>query len=118
MGGIVDRHSDRTSYDEVSERPWWSDKRQRNDRKCAHHTTGHQQIEFGEARRQHDLRDMNKFLDWFRSHDPFDDNVPQLRSLASGLASSEGVASIVVKRRKSAVRYNEVLTVYLSEVQP
>ena len=33
---------------------------------------------------------MNKCLDWFRSHDPFDGNVPQLRSLASGLASSEG----------------------------
>ena len=33
---------------------------------------------------------MNKFLDWFRSHDPFDGNVPQLRSPASGLASSEG----------------------------
>ena len=33
---------------------------------------------------------MTKFLDWFRSHDPFDGNVPQLRSLASGLASSEG----------------------------
>ena len=38
---------------------------------------------------------MNKFLDWFRSHDPFDGNVPQLRSprlrsLASGFASSEG----------------------------
>ena len=33
---------------------------------------------------------MNKFIDWFRSHDPFDGNVPQLRSLASGLASSEG----------------------------
>ena len=32
---------------------------------------------------------MNKFLDWFRSHDPFDGNVPQLRSLTSGLASSE-----------------------------
>ena len=32
---------------------------------------------------------MNKFLDWFRSHDPFDGNVPKLRSLASGLASSE-----------------------------
>ena len=31
---------------------------------------------------------MNKFLDWFRSHDPFDGNVPQLRSPASGLASS------------------------------
>ena len=35
------------------------------------------------------MRDMNKFLDWFRSHDPFDGNDPQLRSLASGLASSE-----------------------------
>ena len=33
---------------------------------------------------------MNTFLDWFRSHDPFDGNVPQLRSLTSGLASSEG----------------------------
>ena len=33
---------------------------------------------------------MNKFLEWFGSHDPFDGNVPQLRSLASGLASSEG----------------------------
>ena len=55
-----------------------------------HHTTSHQHVEFGEARRQHDLRDMNKLIDCFRSHDPFDGNVPQLRSLASGLASSEG----------------------------
>ena len=35
MAGIVDRHSDRASYDEVSEKRWWSYKRQRNDRKCA-----------------------------------------------------------------------------------
>ena len=35
MGGIVDRHSDRASSDEVSEKPWWSYTRQRNDRKCA-----------------------------------------------------------------------------------
>ena len=34
-GGIVDRHSDRASTDEVSEKPWWSYKRQKNDRKCA-----------------------------------------------------------------------------------
>ena len=33
---------------------------------------------------------MNKCLDWFHSHDPFDGNIPQLRSLASGFASSEG----------------------------
>ena len=35
MGGIVDRQSDRASSDEVYEKPWWSYKRQRNDRKCA-----------------------------------------------------------------------------------
>ena len=38
----------------------------------------------------HDLRDLNKCFDWFGSHDPFDGNVPQLRSLSSGLAASEG----------------------------
>ena len=35
MGGIVDRHSDRASSDEVSGKPWWSYKRQRHDRKRA-----------------------------------------------------------------------------------
>ena len=35
MGGIVDRHSDRARSDEVSEKSWWSYKRQMNDRKCA-----------------------------------------------------------------------------------
>ena len=46
-------------------------------------------MEFGEASNLHDLRDMNTFIDWFGSHDPFDGNVPQLRSLSSGLAASE-----------------------------
>ena len=32
---------------------------------------------------------MNKFIDWFGSHDPFDGNVLQLRSLSSRLAASE-----------------------------
>ena len=35
MGGIVDRNSDRARTEEVSEKPWWYYKRQRNDRKCA-----------------------------------------------------------------------------------
>ena len=48
-----------------------------------------QHVEFGEARHLHDLRDMNKFIDLFGSHDSFDGNVPQLRSLSSGLAASE-----------------------------
>ena len=38
----------------------------------------------------HDLRDMNKFIDWFGSHDPFDGNVPQLFSLSSRLVACEG----------------------------
>ena len=35
MGEIVDRHSDWASSDKVSEKPWWSYKRQRHDWKCA-----------------------------------------------------------------------------------
>ena len=46
-------------------------------------------VEFGEARHLDDLRDLNKCFDWFGSHDPFDGNVPQLRSLSSRLAASE-----------------------------
>ena len=33
---------------------------------------------------------MNKFIDWFGSHGPFDGNVPRLRYLSSGLAAGEG----------------------------
>ena len=33
---------------------------------------------------------MNTFVDWFGSHDPTDGNVPQLRSLYSGLAATDG----------------------------
>ena len=47
-------------------------------------------MEFGEARHLHDLRDMNTCIDWFDSHDPFDCNVHQVRSVSSGLAASEG----------------------------
>ena len=47
-------------------------------------------MEFGEARHLHDLRDMNTCIDWFDSHDPFDGSVPQVRSVSSGLAATEG----------------------------
>ena len=47
-------------------------------------------MEFGEAIHQHDLQDMNTFIDWFGSHDPFDGNLPQLRSLSRRLAAGEG----------------------------
>ena len=47
-------------------------------------------MEFGEARHLHDLRDLNKCIDWLGSPDPFDGNVPQLRSPSNRLAASEG----------------------------
>ena len=47
-------------------------------------------MEFGEVWHLHDLRDMNKCIDWFGSRDQFDGNAPQLRSLSSGLAAIEG----------------------------
>ena len=56
-----------------------------------HYVTSKHYVEFGEARRQHDMRDMSKCIDWFRSHDPFNGNVPQVCSLASGLAASDAM---------------------------
>ena len=82
-----------------------------------HHVDSHQHVEFREARRLHELKDMNKCLDWFRLHDPSDGNVPQLPSLSSGLASSEGYGINLMKRRQMAVIYNDVLTVYMLDMQ-
>ena len=56
-----------------------------------HHSTSDQHVEFGTARREHDMRDMNKILDWLHTHDPFDRTQPKLRSLASGLAASDSI---------------------------
>ena len=53
------------------------------------HITSEQHIEFGTARRERDLRDLEKIMRCFQKHDPFDSSFPQLRSLASGLAASE-----------------------------
>ncbi|MES9882369.1 MAG: hypothetical protein ABW185_15970 [Sedimenticola sp.] len=54
------------------------------------HTTSEQHVDFGKARREHDWKDMVKIMEWFQVHDPFDCEVTQLRSLASGLTASEG----------------------------
>ena len=56
---------------------------------------------------------MNKVIDWFRSHDPFDDNVPQLRSLASGSEiqrslDSVSVRNATIKRRQMVHTINEL----------
>ena len=76
-------------------------------------------MEFGEARHLHDLRDMNTCIDWFDSHDPFDGNVPQVRSISSGLAASEGDG---IKCDETEKVVSEIQgsfeSVYMSEMQP
>ena len=49
---------------------------------------------------------MNTFLDWFRSHDPFDGNVPQLRSQRS--LDSVSVRNATIKRRQMVHTLNEL----------
>ena len=56
-----------------------------------HHGTNHQHVEFGTVRREHDMRDKNKTLDWLHTPGPFDRTQPQLRSLASCLAASDSI---------------------------
>ena len=75
-------------------------------------------MNFGEARHRHDLRDLNKSIDWFGSHGPFDGNVPQVRYLSSGLAASEGDGIKCDDTKKGVSEIRKVMTVYLSEMQP
>ena len=76
-------------------------------------------MEFGEARHLHDLRDMNTCIDWFDSHDPFDGNVPQVRSVSSGLAASEddGIKCDETEKVVSEIQ-GSFESVYMSEMQP
>ena len=76
-------------------------------------------MEFGEARHLHDLRDMNTCIDWFDSHDPFDGNVPQVRSVSSGLAASEGdgIKCDEMEKVVSEIQ-GSFESVYMSEMQP
>ncbi len=57
---------------------------------------------------------MNKCIDWFGSHDPFDGNVlyPAVWHIGRVMTSS------VKKQRKLSVGYRDVLRVFLSEMQP
>ena len=54
-----------------------------------HHRTSEQHAELSASRIKRDVSDMRKLDIWFESHDPFDPDVPYLRSLSSGLAAQE-----------------------------
>ena len=52
--------------------------------------TSEQHAEFGKSRCNQDRRDMMKIKEWFNQHEPFDENVSGLRSLATGVTARDG----------------------------
>ena len=142
MGGIVDRHSDRASSDEVSEKPWWSYKKQMNDRKCAA-TVGVQHVRLccnswcnditnwkashyqSSALLSSERQGVSMTCETWTNFSIGSVHMIHLMAMShsfvlwpAGWPQVRVMASIVMKQRKSAVRYNEVLTVYLSEMKP
>ena len=55
----------------------------------AQHRTSEQHIELGESRIRRDNADLEKIKSWFDQYNPFQVNEPNLRSLTSGLTSSD-----------------------------
>ena len=55
------------------------------------HRTSEQHVELGASRIRRDNADLQKFLQWFESHDPFVTDDSSLRSLSSGLTDSDTV---------------------------
>lgn len=53
------------------------------------HRTSEQHVDLTASRRQRDMADMEKLDAWFQTHDPFDPDIPTLRSLSTGLTAGE-----------------------------
>ena len=49
-----------------------------------------QHIELGKSRCKHDFEDLLKIQEWFDQYEPFDVKEVKLRSLSSGLTTTEG----------------------------
>ena len=49
-----------------------------------------QHVDLGASRCRRDYEDMMKIKAWLDQHEPFDENVPGLRSLSTGLTAKEG----------------------------
>ena len=54
------------------------------------HRTSDQHVELGNTRCNRDVGDLNTILKWLAQHNPFDIQMPELRSLSSGLTASDG----------------------------
>ena len=53
------------------------------------HKTSNQHVELGKSRMKRDNDDLEKVRTWFESHNPFDECNPLLRSIATGVTSTE-----------------------------
>ena len=53
------------------------------------HKTSNQHVELGKSRMKRDNNDLEKVRTWFESHNPFDECNPLLRSIATGVTSTE-----------------------------
>ena len=53
--------------------------------------TSEQHAELGCSRSRRDKEDFDKVKDWFKTHNPFDDNTTELQSLSTGLQANEEV---------------------------
>ena len=54
-----------------------------------YHGTNEQHIDLTNSRILRDNKDLMTLIDWFDAHEPFNANVPALRSLSSGLTATE-----------------------------
>ena len=52
--------------------------------------TSEQHEDFSSARKDRDMSDLNRLLDWFETHNPFVSNSSELHSLSTGLTAVEG----------------------------
>ena len=65
-----------------------------------HHKTSNQHAELGASRIKRLSDDLEKIKLWIENHNPFDDNKPLLRSIATGLTARKEVVSTVTKQKR------------------
>ena len=53
--------------------------------------TSNQHAELGTSRRRRDQADLAKFRQWFDDHNPFEPDIPVLRSLSTGITATEDI---------------------------
>ena len=63
------------------------------------HKTSNQNVELGKSRKKRDNDDLEKVCTWFESHNPFDENNSLLRSIATGVTSTEADSIVMMQKR-------------------